>query len=97
MVWETVYTDGRVFATENFMEVYRRNSGFLDEEHFHNAVRSGGIELLLARITAVCENENFHFQDYDLSSERGTATLTLHPGFRTNPAVCSSPAGRLPF
>ena len=76
---ERVYTDGVVFATSAFMEVYHTNLGVLDEEHFQKAVREGGFKLRRAQFEGVIGNKDVAgLEDYTISSDLGRGTLSLY-------------------
>ncbi len=89
-MWPTVYTDGNIFSTINFLPFYNANGGFLNDDQFmqsvhdanraaqqHQTIDPPTISLYQSRILSVKEHENSLFEEYLFEAPYGQAILTL--------------------
>ncbi|MBT4651640.1 hypothetical protein HOC13_03915 [Candidatus Woesearchaeota archaeon] len=78
-MWNTIYTDGKIFATNDFMSLYNNHAGYLNEERFQRAAKIAQLDLIESKITKVESNKDPGFSDYYLSGPNnlGHAIATL--------------------
>lgn len=77
MTWKTIYTDGRIFADKDFMDMYHDRAAYMNEGFFQDMATGFGIELKEAKIKKADPIEYNQFRQYDIEGDEGIASLIM--------------------